>query len=375
MDQFTKVTQKGFGSRIVNSITGILFGIILFLGSFVLLYWNEGRVDLSKVAATAIDISATAQNPEADGKLVSVNEKVSSGEVVGDSLYLKPGDYLAVNRDAEMYAWVEHEETKTEKNIGGSETETTTYTYDTKWTSNPEDSSNFEHPEGHQNPLPMKTESETFRVNSAKLGIYSLDMQSIDLPGSEDLALKQDMITLTPEVTLSGNYIYRPASGVFAEGKTEVGDIRISYSVVPDNGSVTVFGKLNGDKIEKFIEKKAELYRMFTGSRDESIATLATEHKIITWVLRLLGFILMWVGLSMLFEPISVFLDVLPALGSVSRFAIKSVTFLVALVLSITTILVSMILHNIYAVIAAAVIVGVLVYMWMKGRKKTAKTA
>ena len=57
-EQYTEVTRKGYGTRIGESITGILFGLILFIASFVLIFWNEGRYDLSKLARTAVEIEA-----------------------------------------------------------------------------------------------------------------------------------------------------------------------------------------------------------------------------------------------------------------------------------------------------------------------------
>ena len=46
-NSFTTVTTTGYFQRIINSFVGILIGVLLFAGSFFLLYWNEGRFDLS----------------------------------------------------------------------------------------------------------------------------------------------------------------------------------------------------------------------------------------------------------------------------------------------------------------------------------------
>ena len=65
---------------------------ILFLLSFVVLWMNEGRVNLSKVAKTSIIVSSEKINSEAEGKLISVTEeslyaaieKVAPGHRLGD---------------------------------------------------------------------------------------------------------------------------------------------------------------------------------------------------------------------------------------------------------------------------------------------------
>ena len=42
-DTFTETTTKSWGSRIVGSITGVIFGIVLILGSALVLFLNEGH--------------------------------------------------------------------------------------------------------------------------------------------------------------------------------------------------------------------------------------------------------------------------------------------------------------------------------------------
>ena len=39
----TEVTTQGWFSRIMESIKGVLVGLICFVASFPLLWWNEGR--------------------------------------------------------------------------------------------------------------------------------------------------------------------------------------------------------------------------------------------------------------------------------------------------------------------------------------------
>jgi len=121
----------------------VILEIILFVASFFVLYWNEGRVYLSQVAQKAVEIVATANNPAAEGKLVSVTGTVTSSELLGDNLYLQPGKYLAASRNVEMFAWKENSSTKKKKKVGGSETITTTYSYSKGWVNNPEKSNSF----------------------------------------------------------------------------------------------------------------------------------------------------------------------------------------------------------------------------------------
>lgn len=375
-DQFTDVTTTGYGGRIINSINGVVIGLILFVVSFGLLYWNEGRVDLSNIAKTATEISSTTVSTDSSltGKLISTTGIVNSDQIIGDNLYLKPDRFIAVERKVEMYAWVEKSESRSKTNVDGSKTIVTTYTYSREWTERPESSSNFKHPEGHENP--QKTlDSYTNKVTTATVGVYNFDPQSATLPNFSKLPLNSQNVILSPEVALANDtylFVRKSENGTF--DSPQIGDLRISYNVLYPNFEGTIFGKLSGNKIDPYFDKDGNrLYRVFIGTRDAGIATLHTEYTTLLWILRLVGFLLMWFGLSALFGPISVLLDILPIFGAISRSVIGLITFVVALVLTIVTILVSMVIHNIVALIIALVItVGAIIaffVMWKNKRK------
>lgn len=94
-NQFREVTRTSYLGSVANSIKGILLGIIFIIISLVILFVNEGRVDLSQIAETAIEISSetVANDPEIEGKLVSTTGKVNSDEVIGDNLFLNPNRF------------------------------------------------------------------------------------------------------------------------------------------------------------------------------------------------------------------------------------------------------------------------------------------
>ena len=43
MDSFSRTEEVSWFSRIIESIKGVLIGLLLFLISVPLLFWNEGR--------------------------------------------------------------------------------------------------------------------------------------------------------------------------------------------------------------------------------------------------------------------------------------------------------------------------------------------
>jgi hypothetical protein len=380
-DKFTEVSSRGWGTNIMNSIKGVVFGLILFVGSFVVLWMNEGRQDMSEAAELCMSIKPDMIQTDAEGKPVCVSSKMTSEETLGDPEFLVPGDYIALSRQVEMFAWVENQSSEEKKKIGGGTETVTTYTYEKKWTSSSSVSTNFRYPEGHENPV-STIEDKSFMVQSAKVGAYGIAVDRLSLPGENPVDIKQNMLISSQPQSVGNKIVQKTSTGgdVIIEGGSVpagrrleggyiyigkgslqnpgLGDVRIKYSALPKNIYVTVFGKLQGDRIVPFMYKgEYKLYRAFAAERDESIATLHKEYKVTGWILRIVGFLMMWIGLSMFFGPINAVLDVLPILGSVGRGIVSFVMFFVALILSLVTILISMIAHNLIALIITLVVI------------------
>ncbi len=381
----TEITRTGLGGRLGNSFKQVVVGFVMFLVSFGVLYYNEGRTDMSIVARTATVLKTeSAADASASGKLVAVEGKITTTESVSDmfvfsspargEITLEQSNVLALQRNVEYYAWVEEKNTKTTKNAGGSETTETTYNYKNEWVTKVPNSAEFKQADTHVNPQIASDQNATARVASAALGAYTFDVNTIELPASEKLAVNKELFKQLPtNARVEGSDYVFIGTGTMAT--PVVGDMRVSYGVVPTGKDVAVFGKLDGSKLTAFVDAKNNtLYRIFNGTKDTAVATLHGEYSMALWVFRLIGFLLMWVGLASLFSPFSTFLDIIPIAGSFSRGLVAAATFVIALVLSLVTIIVSAILHSVIAmVIAAVVILGIAVaVMKMRGKKKLA---
>ncbi len=168
-NQYTSVKTTSFGSRIVNSVMGIPFGILLFIASFTVLYWNEGRVDLSVIAQKAVSVSYQTLASDQNGNLISITGPITTDSVLGDGIFLKPDNYVGISRLVQEYVWVEQKSSQTSNNTGGSQTTKTTYTYVKKWSPLAPDSSMFQYPQGHENP-PETLSSEDMNASSMTMG-------------------------------------------------------------------------------------------------------------------------------------------------------------------------------------------------------------
>lgn len=372
-DTFTKTTTTGWGTRIGQSIAGVFVGILMFLASFGVLYWNEGRIDLSSIAldATPLDAETMTTDTTLQGTLVSVTGEVTNTETLGDDMFLKPGPYLRVARNVEMYAWVEETEEETNTNLGGSETTTTTYNYVKEWTDDPKSESELEYPEGHENPA-LTLEGDVATVDKMTVGAYTVD-GTVELTEGEQLTLKDSLLSLSSGAELgSSAYVFM---GTGSLAKPEVGDVRISYTALDQGFTGTVIGELDRSAIVKYTDEDGNsIFRVFNGGRDEAVATLHDEYTVMMWVFRALGFLMMWLGLTSVIGPLATFLDVLPFLGKTTRFLAMVAMFPVALVLSVITILVSMVLHSLIAVIIVGVLLLAGLLVFLKMRKKTSTT-
>ena len=350
VDQFTSVVTKGYGSRIINSIKGIVVGLILFVASFGVLFVNEGRVDQSKIAKKSLEISGSELPRDKSEFFASVTGPVTTEESLGDGSMLLAGKYLSISKQAEMYAWVEKAEEKSETSMGGSETTTTTYTYVKEWTAKPADSSTFHESASHHNP-PMTAVSGNYQVGTMKVGVYSLDGKSVSLPAGDKLPLTSTMLALPVGATIAGDAVYLNGASVSAP---VIGDQRVSYSALTPGFQGTVFGKyMYGSSITKYTDDKGRGmdYRVFEGDRAAALATMHGEFVMMLWLIRALGFLMMWIGLSMVLSPLAVILDFFPLLGSLGKMAINLLTFAIAVPLSLITIVISAIVHNVVVLI------------------------
>jgi hypothetical protein len=335
---YTTSSTQGFFSRIMSSFVGILLGPVLIIGAIVLLSWNEGRAvqairGLGEAAGAVIESPADTVTPGNEGKLVHVVGKAESTTPIQDSdLALSFDNQVAVDRTVEMYQWKEKKEEKTQDNTGGSQTTTTTYTYSQGWSDGPVDSSSFAHPEGHENPQ-MAFTSHKFSAGDAKLGGYALDDTTLGMIDASS-PLKPD----APDGwTQNGANLYKgenPATPV-------VGDLRVHYTGLPSGTTVSVLAGQSHDGFAPYTTSNGyqiHLARAGNAPASQMIADQQSAEAMMTWILRAVGFVVVFVGFAMFFGPIATLASVLPFLGSLVRGATSFFAFVLAVPVTLVTI-------------------------------------
>ena len=102
-------------------------------------------------------------------------------------------------------------------------------------------------------------------------------------------------------------------------------------------------------------------------------AAARRNNALMTWLLRLVGFLMMYFGLSMVFRPLSVLGDVLPILGDIIGLGTGFVAGTIALVCSLVTIAIAWLFYR--PVLAVILIAVAGFFVWKLIMRRNAKKA
>jgi hypothetical protein len=156
-----------------------------------------------------------------------------------------------------------------------------------------------------------------------------------------------------------------------------VGDARVKFEVARP-ADVSVIAQQTGDTFAPYVTKAGgsiELLQMGIQSSAAMIQKAQESNVLLTWILRLAGFVLMLIGLNLVFKPFSVLADVVPIFGSIVGFGTGLLAFLLASVLSLTTVAIAWVVYRPLVgilLIAAAVGLAVLATGKFRSSKKAA---
>lgn len=377
-DRYTEVTRTGWGKRIGQSLSGALIGGLLLLASFALLWWNEGRAigearALAEGAGAVVDVGIDALDPAREGELLHVTGAVDARPEARDDATGIAVDALQLRRVVEMYQWVEKRSSKEEKKLGGGSETVTVYDYEQQWNDDPIDSGDFKKSETHANPSDWPLRSDSFAAGEVTLGAFTLAQPVRDALGSwQDLPAK-----ITAQLPEQFGEFRRMASGILYRGvdpeRPQIGDMRVRYEYQPE-ATYSIVAKQTGGMLDRYVASNGrEVLLVEDGSvpAAKMFEGAQSRNSLITWLVRLGGTVLMWIGLSMVFAPISRVLDVLPMLGTIGSWGIGLVTGLISLLLSLTTIGIAWVFYR--PLLGAAIILGVVVlFIWSRSGRKAA---
>lgn len=384
----TVTTRESWISRLGNSIRGILAGIVLFLCGFPVLFWNEGNSvrtvkALAEGEGACIPLETVESiDPDYEGRLVHATGKADTADVLSDGDFGISETAIRLERQVEMFQWEEESSTTEKKNLGGSVTKTTTYTYGKVWSDRAIDSSDFREA-GHDNPGAMEYGPVEREAQNVRLGAFRLNERQISRIGREgELELAADYACPLQFAQRRGNSICIPnAASRKSEGTNvhdvvsnpQIGDMRVSFRIVRPH-AISIVSKQRGDTFAAYVAKNGKKVDLLSdGEKDaaEMFAAAKRGNAIMTWLLRLGGFLLMSIGLSMVLKPLSVIGDLVPFVGTVVAMGAGLVSGVVALVCALATIAVAWIFYR--PVLGVLLLAAAAALAWWLWRKRQAQ--
>ncbi|MGK7394894.1 MAG: TMEM43 family protein [Candidatus Cyclobacteriaceae bacterium M3_2C_046] len=373
MDQFSEVTTESWGSRLMGSIKGILMGIVFILLAIGLLWWNEGRAvktakGLKEGAAALVEIQANQVITENEGKLVYLTGKAETENILKDEEFGVAVNALKLQRKVEMYQWVEETEEKKDKQVGGSETTTTTYNYIKEWSSSPVSSKNFRIQEGHQNPAGFPYENYEELAPEVTLEAFNLTNSIVsDINGYQRFTNFEE----SPQQEYLTGEMYYIGTGTSAN--PEIGDVKISFMYVPAQ-QISLIAAQQGATFIPYSTSTGTSIELVENGQISSASMFAAAHSknnLWTWILRIIGFGLMTAGFVSIFRPLSVIADLVPIIGNIIEMGTGLISGVISFALSFITIATAWIYYR--PVLGSILLVtglSVLVLFYLKAQKK-----
>lgn len=154
----------------------------------------------------------------------------------------------------------------------------------------------------------------------------------------------------------------------------QVGDMLIRFEMVKPV-DVSVIAKQVGNSFAPYVTKASdsiELLQVGEHSADAMIAEAQASNEMLTWLLRLAGFICMTAGLNLILRPLSVVADVLPIAGTILGAGAGLVAFLIAAPASLLTIAIAWVFYRpLLGITLIVIAVGLTVLL--RGKLKAAK--
>lgn len=431
--EMKEVESISWVKRLGNSFKGVLVGIVLFIAGFPVLFSNESRSvatakRLDEGAGAVVSVAADKVDGANEGKLVHVSGLATTEDTLVDDQFGVSAKAIRLVREVEVYQWVEHSETRPVKK-DGKEYKETTYTYKLEWCSKPVDSQGFKE-KGHDNvPAVLAFGDRESFATKVTLGAFSLSAEDIKRIGGEaPLSFPADykvpesiagaqflngtvyipvaeaapsvaaavvaavapatnaVATATNAVAEAANAVAAAATNAAAVAtaavapapkrevaqQPKVGDLRVTFkAVVPHD--ISIIERQTGSTLAPWTASDGkDIAMLVSGLRtaEQMFASAKAANTTFTWILRLVGFLMMFIGVKMVLGPISTLVDAIPILNGIVAMGVSLVAFLVAAVFALVTIAVSWIVVRPVLGIALLVAAGALAaYLFMKKKQ------
>ncbi len=422
MSQFQTKTSQSWFSRIGGAIKGVFIGLLLFVIGFPVLWTNEHDAvrntnALKELQGVTIDVGTPEIKAENEGKPVFMTGPAATADILTDPVFGISENAIRLEREVEIYQYVEHQQSETKKKMGGGTETVTTYTYEPAWVQAPIDSNTFENPDARTNCRNvgiMRFQNNDMRATNVSFGAFKFGPEIIaKIGGSKsytfapDFQLPQQLKVLggriegeyvivpyTAPATTTANAVDQAVNAVAGNGDanaagqaianavlpsqaTQIGDLRIKFALTKPH-DVSLIAVQKGDTFTDYKAKNGKtqfLFRDGTHTANDLFEAKAASNKMKRWLFRFLGFMLMYIGMGMVFRPLSVLADVIPILGTIVGKGTGFVAFIIAAICSLVTIAIAWIAYRPILAISLLVVAGGCIYLFISKKKAAAASA
>lgn len=422
MDKITVNTHHSYGSRVGDSLKGILVGIALVIGAIALLAWNENHYVERKNTLE----EGEQKVQEADGNTIDPNlegEEIhfegisnSTDSALHDETFGVTVNDLKMKREVSMYQWDEDEEKHCTDNLWGSEDCEITYSYHKTWDDDHINSSSFHQTNGHENPSTWEYDDQERVKSPITVGAYTLTNSFVrQLNNYVKINLNEQQLNIAEQTTPTtgtttteeksdsssnsvtdnnNSYLYGDSTStttsttkttsaskfhIFADyiyvGKNpnspEIWDMKISFESV-HTGTVSIIGKQSGNEIKEYkTSNNGSIALLNNGSStaEEMFLEAHEENKMMTWFLRFVGLFIMYIGFSSLFKFIETIAKVIPFVANLIGVATGIAAFGLTLIVGFTTIAIAWLAVRPVIWICCLVVVAGGIYLLVKSKK------
>jgi hypothetical protein len=380
---FRQVSHESWFSRILGSIKSVAFGFLLAAGSLPLMWCNEGRAvrtarSLGEGRGAVVAIAADTVDPAKEGRLVHLSGRADTGDQVRDPELGVSANAIQLLRTTEMYQWKEYEKSETRHKLGGGTETVRTYSHSEVWSKDEIDSDSFHGTASYRNPGPLPFASTTFFAENVTLGAFRLSRGLVEqMSESEPLPLKPETAAAPPAATqlrLAGEGFYRGKD----PQKPQIGDVRVLYRMVRPQ-TVSVIARQSGASFEPYQTRAGNALLMLEAgeqSADAMFHSAEVANTVLTWILRAVGFLLLFAGVMLVFRPISVLGSVVPLFGSLLGAGLFLFSLGIAITVSLATMAVAWVFYRplLGFSLFAAMVAGLVLLHRHSARRRAART-
>jgi hypothetical protein len=370
----------GAFARLSTSVKTILAGILLLVGAFPLIAWVETRaVDAARFIedrnSLATSAAPDAIDPANEGRLVHVVGELTTGETLSDPLLGVSLTALKMERQVEMFQWIEHLHDEQRPTATGGTESRKVATYSREWSAAAVDSSKFVE-RGYVNPTQRAVADWRDTVSTAKLGVFTVP----DFLIEQYQALTPVELTDADLARLDSNIksTFRLHRGQLVNSadssSPQVGDLRIRV-VAARPGVVTVLAMQSGQEFARYLPNTAGLtpvgvLRNGTVEAADLLSRLSPDSHNWTWWLRGLGALLVWLGVLCVGGPLTRACSLAPFASDVVKACGRFFPTVVALFVWACTLSSHWFgLRPMFVILWYIVMIFVLFQLWQMGRR------